>query len=99
MNFSDYIKENRNYGNEQGKNNANENNVNLDDVNGLYNKYSGLTYNELIREFFEKSKSLKSSGVLNEAKINNLKEVLFPYLNQEQQQNFINLINMVNNDK
>ncbi len=71
---------------------AKEKNINIDNIKDSINKYSGLNYDELLNEFIKLNKQKKINGETNYEEIENLKNNLYPMLNDEQKQKFNELI-------
>ena len=63
----------------------------------LIDKYSSLDSNSLMQEFIKLTLEKKKRGELSSSEINNLKNMLLPYLNEEQRKNLERLLNVVNN--
>lgn len=71
---------------------AKEKNINIDNIKDSINKYNGLNYDELLNEFIKLNKQKKLNGETNYEEIENLKNNLYPMLNDEQKQKFNELI-------
>lgn len=71
---------------------AKEKNINIDNIKDSINKYNGLNYDELLNEFIKLNKQKKINGETNYEEIENLKNNLYPMLNDEQKQKFNELI-------
>lgn len=100
MNFKSYIEKNEpkvdnNYSQNNKKVNNNSSKLDEDNIEKMYNNYSKLNQQELLNEFIKESKLAKNNGTFSDEKIQNMKEVLSPYLTDEQKQYFDDLINMV----
>ena len=76
-----------------------ENKEKANDYENLINKYKNMDSNELMSNLFNEANRLKSEGKLDSKTLNNLKNTLAPFLNNEQQDMLNNLINAINNQK
>ena len=97
MDFSDYIQLNKD-----------TNNVNIKEVHAKTDKvldksvedsiakYSNMSQSELMNEFIRLNNAKKERGEgYKNSDIENMREILFPYLNTEQKELFENLMNKV----
>ncbi len=70
-------------------------NISKEDINALYNKYKDLPQDQLVSEFVKSAKQQRSSGNLNDEKINQIYNTLGPYLNNQQKEFFETLIHKI----
>ena len=90
QNLSDYSKQNNI--NSTAKNTNNEQDFNI--VN-LLNKYGKCSQDELISEFFNQVNKQKQEGTFDKNKITNIANLLLPFLNNEQKNIVLNILNKV----
>jgi len=96
-NFSEYIKSTSSCENIH-KTNI-DNNLNKNDLEELLSKYSSYNQNELLNEFIKLTYEKKQKGELDAKEINNLKQTIVPFLNNEQKENLDKILSMVENVK
>lgn len=90
-----HIKKGENYMNFNEFNNQDEfNNIeqNLDDV---YSKYSSYSENELMQEFLKQTQIQKQNGALDMDKLEQVKQVLLPYLDESQKETLEQILNKI----
>lgn len=75
-------------------NNSNMSNEKLED---MINKYSEYSNDKLLEEFMKLTIEKKKKGELTESELNNIKNTILPFLNDEQKKNLDNIIKMVKN--
>lgn len=92
-NFSDYIKNQNTTNTTQNK--TSDKNLNQDDLENLINKYSTYNQNDLMNEFMKLTYEKKKNGELSSSDIDNLKQTMMPFLNDEQKQNLDKILSMV----
>ena len=94
-NFSDYVK--------NENNNINSDNTYRDNVNKnekleeMIENYSKLSENDLMKEFMRLTLEKKKNGNLSDKELENIKNTILPFLNNEQKDNLEKLIKMVKN--
>ncbi len=82
--------------------NENKNNINANDTKiyeDLINKYKDMNQNELMQNLFSEASKLKQQGKLDSASLNNMKNTLSPFLNEQQKEMLNNLVNAINEQK
>jgi len=95
-NFSEYIKNSKVKSSENNSNNDKIKNENAR-YEDLINKYSEYSNDKLLSEFINLTMQRKRQGNLSDTELNNIKNMLLPYLNNEQKINLEKLIDMVKN--
>jgi len=95
-NFSEYIKNSKVKSSENNSNNDKVKNENAR-YEDLINKYSEYSNDKLLSEFINLTMQRKRQGNLSDTELNNIKNMLLPYLNNEQKINLEKLIDMVKN--
>ena len=88
--FSDFIKEDVGYSNE-----PNTTQLHNDNIEQLIDKYSNYSESELMSEFLKESEKRKENGEFTDEKLNGIKSILSPYLDESQKQKLNDLLNMV----
>lgn len=97
-NFSDYIKSNDSKNvNDNKVNKQSENVDSKENLEKLIDKYSKLNPNDLFGEFIKLTYEKKKKGELKKSEIENIKTTIMPYLNQEQKENLMKILDMVEN--
>ena len=91
-NFSDYVN-NDNY----SKTENIKSETNKEDLQKMVDKYSGLSSDELMREFLRMTAEKKKNGELGHGELANIKNTIMPYLDENQKAKLNSLINMVDN--
>jgi len=86
--FSDFVKDENNI-----KKNKDTVKEDKKDIEELIHKYSEYSESELFNEFKKESEKRKSE--FSDDKLNSIKSVLDPYLNENQKQKLNDLLNMV----
>lgn len=87
--FSEFIKE-------ENKNNMQSKVSEIQyDIDELIDKYSTYSTDELMKEFLKETEKQKERGELNAEKLDNIKNVLFPHLTEEQKDRLNQLLSMV----
>ena len=81
--------------NTKQSNKTTKDNISKEDINTLYNKYKDLPQDQLVAEFVKSAKAQRSSGNLNDDKINQIYNTLGPYLNNQQKEFFETLIHKI----
>ena len=96
-NFSEYIKSesNTSYSNNIDASKS----VNHESLEKLIDKYSGLSEDQLMREFLIKTAERKKQGNLSAGEIAHIKSTIEPYLNSEQKQNLYKVFELIDNVK
>ena len=77
----------------------NKNKVNSNDTKNyedLINKYKDMNQNQLMQNLFSEASKLKQQGKLDSASLNNMKNTLYPFLNDQQKEMLNNLVNAIN---
>lgn len=69
--------------------------VSEQNITEMYNKYKDLPQEQLVAEFIKSAKQQRSSGNLNDDKINTIYQTLSPYLNSQQKEFFNTLIDKI----
>ncbi len=100
-NFSDFLnnqnnninnkKENENYTNNQNSNPSNE------DLENLINKYSTYSNDDLMKEFLKLTLDKKKKGELKPGELENIKNTIIPFLDENQKQSLNEILKMVEN--
>lgn len=82
---------------EENKNIINENKDKVGEFEQLINKYKDMDQSSLMQNLFTEAARLKREGKLNTNTLNNLKQTIAPFLNNEQQKMLNELVNAINN--
>ena len=88
--FSDFVKEDKNKDIDSSKDQST-----TDNIEEIINKYSGYSETDLMKEFVKESERKKQSGDFTDEKINSIKNILSPYLDETQKEKLNELLNMV----
>lgn len=88
-NFSDFVKM------ENSNANVHNNEVNKDQLEKMIDDYSKLSENDLMKEFIKLTLEKKKNGTLNDDELENIKNTIIPFLNEDQKNNLNKLLNMV----
>ena len=91
-NFSDFINNDSYSKTENIKSEASK-----EDLQKIVDKYSGLSSDELMREFLRMTAEKKKNGELDHSELSNIKNTIMPYLDENQKAKLNSLINMVDN--
>ena len=97
-NFSDFIKENS-ANKSNGNFNSDKSKYSEEQLEELINKYSGLSEDKLMSEFLRLTLEKKKRGQLTDSEMENIKNKIIPFLNNEQKDNLNKIIDMVKNVK
>ena len=95
--FKNFIKENQN--NNSNEKILNENKEEASKYEDIINKYKNMNQSDLMSNLFFEANKLKKEGKLDANTLNGLKSTLSPFLNPDQQEMLINLINAINEQK
>lgn len=66
-----------------------------EDISKLIDKYSTYNESDLMQEFLKESIKKKENGELDNDNLLRVKNILTPYLNEDQKEKLNNLLNMV----
>lgn len=93
-NFSDYIKNNN-----ENKNIKQNTNKKLDeqDLEKLIDKYSDMNSDALLQEFMRMTIEKKRRGELTNSELENIKNTMLPYLNENQKNSLAKMMEMIKN--
>jgi hypothetical protein len=69
--------------------------ISKEDISQLYNKYKDMPQEQLVEEFVKSAKAQRTSGALDDNKINQIYSTLCPYLNNQQKEFFDTLIHKI----
>ena len=93
MDFNNYQDFNNLYGKDfQNDYNSQNFGQNAQDV---FNKYSGYSQSELMQEFLNQTAIQKQKGTLSPEKLDEIKDVLLPYLNNNQRETLEQILNRI----
>ena len=93
--FSEYIKTNVQ---KDVSNNTHEE-MNMEQLEDIIEKYNKLSPEELMSEFIKESNKIKQHGGLEDNQIKKIENVLKPYLNEQQQNMFDSLMMEIRDEK
>ncbi len=85
--FSQYIKEEHYRPNEKE-----ENTIKEDNINDMIEYYGNMSTDQLMSEFLKASKKKKQEGGLSDEECSRLTSALSPYLNDEQKETMLKLL-------
>lgn len=97
--LGDSMKKFSDFSNERLEKEQNTNNNEREKIENMYNKYSKMDKNSLLNEFIKISTEKRRSGELTKEYVQNLRNNIYPYLNNEQKQYFEHLVNLENDRK
>ena len=95
-NFSDFVNIENNKKMDSKKMDTNEK-VSEDNLKKMVDKYSGLSNDELMREFVKLTTEKKRNGELGKSELSNIKNTIMPYLDENQKAKLNSIIDMVDN--
>ena len=81
---NDHIKEDKNFSTNKEQ-----------EISQLIDKYSTYNHDELMDEFLKETEKKKENGEIDDEKLSKVKNLLTPYLSQEQMERLNDLIDMV----
>ena len=94
--FREFVNQNKDIKEEQSNS---DKKLSEEDMSELIDRYSKLNENELLTEFMKMTYEKKKKGELNKQELNNVKNTLTPFLNDQQKRNLDNIIDMVDDVK
>ena len=95
-NFSDFVNQDNDKKIDNKKTKTNEK-VSEDDLKKMVDKYSGLSNDELMKEFVRLTTEKKRNGELGRGELSNIKNTIMPYLDEKQKSKLNSIIDMVDN--
>ena len=98
-NFSEFMnnntRENLSANNHNDRAHVDANNFSKDRLQSMIDDYSGLSENELLKEFLSKTMERKVKGELNDDELEKIKDTISPMLNDSQKKKMNELFDMV----
>ena len=75
----------------------NDNKDKISEYQEIINKYKDMNQNDLMKSLFDEASKLKKEGKLDANTLNNLKQTISPFINNEQKKMLDELLIAINN--